>query len=110
MTQQKLPEFGDREAVARMKAESVTTEQEDARLKRGKVFTVRVKWFVVGSEEKNIEVLALDADDAEELAWQEVVDQEGAEDDTVETEVISVRESGAKEDDSGTLELFTDST
>jgi hypothetical protein len=105
-----LPAFGDCEAIRQMrKSGEYEALRDEERKLHGKVYVVRVKYNTVQEHDKTLEVLALDDDDAEEVACNKVLTEEaGADDDTIDPTVVEVREQGSGKDDTGTLEMFSD--
>lgn len=106
MKKQKLPPFGDREALSKMKEVLVKQEQDEERKMKGKVFKVRAQYSVTEECDKTFEVIALDEDDAEEVACEKVYEEENADDDSVDIRILEVREQGKGSDDQKTLEMF----
>lgn len=103
----KMPAFGDREALSKLRALSAEQELDEERKLKGKVFMVQVQYSVTEEHERTLEVIALDEDDAEEVACKKLLETEGeADEDSLETRIISVREYGKGKDDKGTLEMF----
>ena len=108
MKKQKLPPFGDHEALSKMKEAMVKQgqdqEQDKERKMRGKIFKVRAQY----TEEcdKTFEVIAFDEDDAEEVACKKIYEEENAEDDSVDICILEVREQSKGSDDQKILEMF----
>ena len=104
MKKQKLPPFGDHEALSKMKEAMVKQEQDKERKMRGKIFKVCAQY----TEEcdKTFEVIALDEDDAKEVACEKIYEEENAEDDSVDICILEVREQSKGSDDQKTLEMF----
>ena len=103
----KMPTFGDREAIAELRTQSSDEELDERRKREGKVFSVQVKYTITEEREKTLEVIALDDNDAEEVACNELLETEGeADEDSLEASIISVREYGKGRDDKNTLEMF----
>jgi len=107
---QKLPPFGDHEALSKMKEAMVKQgqdqEQDKERKMRGKIFKVRAQYTVTEECDKTFEVIAFDEDDAEEVACEKVYEEENVEDDSVDICILEVREQGKGSDDQKTLEMF----
>ena len=106
MKKQKLPPFGDHEALSKMKEAVVKQEQDEERKMKGKVFKVRAQYTVTEECDKTLEVIALDEDDAEEVACEKIYEEENAEDDSVDICILEVREQSKGSDDQKTLEMF----
>ena len=110
MKKQKLPPFGDHEALSKMKEAMVKQgqdqEQDKERKMRGKIFKVRAQYTVTEECDKTFEVIAFDEDDAEEVACEKVYAEENADDDSVDIRILEVREQGKGSDDQKTLEMF----
>jgi hypothetical protein len=104
MAAKKLPAFGDRKAIEKLRSGSSELVKDEERKLHGKIFTVCVSYTVTSEHTKTFDVIALDGDDAEEVACRKVEEEEGADDDSVEPQVISVREPGKREEK--TLEMF----
>jgi len=103
----KMPAFGDREALSKLRQLSAKQDLDEERKLKGKVFTVQVEYTVTEDHERKLELIALDEDDAEELACEKILETEGnVEDDSIETRVISVCEQGKGKDDGKTVEMF----
>ena len=103
----KVPEFGDREALSKLRQLAAERDLDEERKLKGKVFTVCVQYSVTEEHERKLEVIALDESDAEELACQKILETEGsADEDSVETRIVDVREQGKGKDDERTLEMF----
>jgi len=107
-TKQKLPEFGDTEAIRRMREAAASDEAiAEERKMKGKVFKVRVKYCLVEDREKTLEVVALNHDDAEGVACDQILEEEGtADEDSIDARVLDVWEQGRGQDDKKTIEMF----
>jgi len=82
--------FGDKEQIGAIKAENSRQAEELARKekheeaqKKGKLYTYRVHYTY--TDESSIEVKAVDSEDAEEIAWEKMSEEDA---DIVRTERI----------------------
>jgi len=99
-----MPKFGDKEAIRKMRESQLTSVIDQERKLNGKVFTVRVEFTLRTEETRDIEVIAIDDDDAENMACEKILEEESdADEDNIDTRILSVREQGVE---SNNLELF----